>query len=308
MPQDERSKNQPSSSPRVEGIDEILKEAEARFDEEGRLQAGQAGSGEEATRPDIRVEDLQQEDLAQEDDSPDATNHLEEGPTVIEDSPPIDENNHSTPPPAGEEESASLRQALEQKEKEYRELYDQFLRLSAEFDNYRKRAAREKAEVLRFGHEKPVKELLPVLDNFERALSTLDEEKAEVSSIREGLQMLHRQFLDALERHGVKRLELSPGEPFDYTYHEAISLFETEDYPPNTIFQIYQPGYLIHERLLRPAVVVVAKAPAPAPEEKASSPKEAQVAQEGAAAEPPEGEGPQGGPSNGIEDQGTREE
>ncbi|TNE44793.1 MAG: nucleotide exchange factor GrpE [Deltaproteobacteria bacterium] len=151
-------------------------------------------------------------------------------------------------------------------DKERQQIHDKMLRLSADFDNLRKRTAREKQEMKKYGHEDAVRDIVAPLDNFERALESM---KDAPDSVREGIQMVYKQLLDALARHGVQRFD-SKGEPFDYTRHEAISVVESDELEPNTVLEEYQSGYMFHERLLRPSRVVVTKAPpkpvAPEPE------------------------------------------
>jgi molecular chaperone GrpE len=143
-------------------------------------------------------------------------------------------------------------------EQERQKLYDRLLRLSADFDNLRKRTAREKEDFKKFGHEDVMREFLTIVDSFDRAINSLQDAPP---SLLEGFEMLYRQLIDVLARYGVKCFE-SKGQPFDYTYHEALSVFETSDVPPNTVLEEFQSGYMIHDKLLRAARVIVSKAPA----------------------------------------------
>lgn len=152
-------------------------------------------------------------------------------------------------PPSEQEE------AFRKLEEEKQKMHEQYLRLNADFDNFRKRANREKLDLRRFGHENFVRDLLDGLDNFERAFQTPEGNEA---NFREGIQMVYRQCLDILVRHGVNRFE-SKGCAFDYTLHEAISIFETNDTPPDTVYEEFQAGYRLHDKLLRPAKVIVTK-------------------------------------------------
>ncbi len=127
-------------------------------------------------------------------------------------------------------------------DKERQQLHDKMLRLSADFDNLRKRTAREKQEMKKYGHEDAVRDIVAPLDNFERALESMEDAP---DSVREGIQMVYKQLLDVLARHGVQRFH-SKGEPFDYTRHEAISVVEIAELEPNTVLEEYQAGYMFH--------------------------------------------------------------
>ncbi|HDL90684.1 MAG TPA: nucleotide exchange factor GrpE [Thermodesulforhabdus norvegica] len=148
---------------------------------------------------------------------------------------------------------------VKQKDAELSELNDRYLRLAAELDNARKRFERERQEAIAYANEQIIRELLPVIDNLERAVQHADED-TDVKSLLEGVEITLRSFLATLERFGCKPFE-SVGKPFDPAYHEAIMQQETNDHPENTVVQEYQKGYVLNDRLLRPAMVVVAKQP-----------------------------------------------
>ncbi|MEL6181949.1 MAG: nucleotide exchange factor GrpE [Myxococcota bacterium] len=143
---------------------------------------------------------------------------------------------------------------------------DRLLRSAADYDNFRKRAQREKADLEKFAVEKAVSEMLPVLDNLERALDhaekTVGKQDGEPSDAAQGLldgvQMVLRQFRSQLEKNGVKGFE-SKGELFDPERHEAVQQVESDTAQTGEIVEVYQRGYFIHDRLLRPAMVVVAR-------------------------------------------------
>jgi len=151
-----------------------------------------------------------------------------------------------------------LQEKLDAKDEEARENYDRFLRVSAEFDNYKKRSARELEDFRKFANQSLLKEMLSVIDNLELAIHSADENKAGESSLREGLDLTHREILRVFEKFEVTPIE-SKGKAFDPTYHEAVMQEETDEFPENTVITEMQKGYLIHDRLLRPAMVVVAK-------------------------------------------------
>ncbi len=151
-----------------------------------------------------------------------------------------------------------LQEKLDAKDEEAKENYDKFLRVSAEFDNYKKRSTRELEEFRKFANQSLLKEMLSVVDNLELAIHSADENKAGESSLREGLDLTHREILRVFEKFQVTPIE-SKGKTFDPTYHEAVMQEETDEVPENTVITEMQKGYLIHDRLLRPAMVVVAK-------------------------------------------------
>jgi molecular chaperone GrpE len=139
--------------------------------------------------------------------------------------------------------------------------WDLYLRSQAELDNYRKRAQRERQDLLKFGNENILRELLPVIDNLDRAVQHAREVEGENLGLLEGVEMTLGQFQRVLEKFQVIPFN-SLGELFDPARHEAVGQMETGDHPPNAVAQELQKGYLLHERLLRPAMVMIAKAPA----------------------------------------------
>jgi len=134
---------------------------------------------------------------------------------------------------------------------------DQWMRTAADFDNFRKRARRELEETRKAGKEDLLKEFLPVFDNLERAIQSA-QRATEVKGVAEGLQMVLRQYLDTLARGGITKVP-SVGAQFDPTHHEAIQQVETDEQPPGTVVAEVQPGYVQGDRLIRAAMVVVAK-------------------------------------------------
>ncbi len=182
-----------------------------------------------------------------------------------------------------EEVSAGFEARIEELEGEKKANYDRFLRATADLDNFRKRSRRDVGEARIDARCRVLKEMLPVIDNLERALEHADSNTDE-GGIKDGVGLVLRQFAQALERCEVIPLD-AQGKPFDPNVHEAISQIETADQDPGTVAQVYQRGYMIGERLLRPSMVVVAKAPAEAAvEEPPEEPPEAGEADEVAAA------------------------
>lgn len=134
---------------------------------------------------------------------------------------------------------------------------DQALRAMADLDNFRKRARKEVEDARKSGKEDFLKDFLPVFDNLERAMSSA-KQATELKPVVDGLDMIARQFTDTLERAGMKRVS-AVGAMFDPLMHEAISQVETDEHPPGMVITEVQPGYLNGDRLVRAAMVVVAK-------------------------------------------------
>ena len=158
-----------------------------------------------------------------------------------------------------EEQISQLKQELCAKEQEARDNWDKLLRERADLENYRKRASREKEELLNYGVKSIIEEILPVVDNLERALEHANEDG--LPALVEGVRMTHSLLMTALKKYGVCAVEGSCGTLFDPAFHQAMNQVETSDQPPNTIALELQKGYLLKERLLRPAMVSVACAP-----------------------------------------------
>jgi molecular chaperone GrpE len=156
-------------------------------------------------------------------------------------------------------ELASLREQLDLKKKEASENYDRYLRQVAELENFKKRANREKDEAIRFANEALVKDLLPVADNLERALAHA-KDGGNGRPLIEGVEMVLKGFFDVLAKHGVVAIS-AVGQPFDPTKHEAMAHVESNASDPNTVLEEYHKGYLLRDRLIRPALVSVAKTP-----------------------------------------------
>lgn len=157
-------------------------------------------------------------------------------------------------PPA---EITELQQQLEQKTKEAQDNFDRALRLAAEMENLKKRLEREKAELLQFANENLIKELLPVVDNLELALEH-GRQTDTPTSFLEGIELVQQGFLKALARFGVTPL-VAVGQPFDPAYHNAVMQEAAPEVPDCTVLKELQKGYLMQNRLLRPAMVVVAR-------------------------------------------------
>lgn len=159
------------------------------------------------------------------------------------------------------DEVSELGRVLEEAREEARRNYDLYLRAAAELDNYRKRAQREREDLAKFANEKILREMLPVIDNLERAVEHARQDGDKGGSLLEGVEMTLVQFGKVLEKFSVVPVN-SVGEPFDPARHEAMGQIESAEHPPNTVAQELQKGYLLHERLLRPSLVMVTRAPA----------------------------------------------
>ena len=137
-----------------------------------------------------------------------------------------------------------------------KEEHDRFLRAAADLENYKKRAAREREEAQKFANERLLKDLIPVLDNLERALAAAPEG----DPLAKGVKLVLRAFEEALGRHGVKGFS-ALGQPFDPRLHEAVMQVASPDQPSGTVVREHGRGFLLHDRLVRPALVGVALAP-----------------------------------------------
>lgn len=152
---------------------------------------------------------------------------------------------------------------LESARKEAKENYDRLLRVSAEFENYKKRTTREQVEYRKYAHEALIKDLLPVVDNLERAITSTAGESEKVSTFLKGVELTLQEILKILKKYHVIPIE-AIGNPFNPSFHQAVMQTESADYSANTVIEELQKGYLIYDRLLRPAMVVVSKSPSPA--------------------------------------------
>lgn len=151
-----------------------------------------------------------------------------------------------------------LKDQIRLKEEEAKDNYERLLRTCAEFENFKKRVAKEKEEFVKYAQEGIIRELLPVLDNLERAVEH-SKDSQDLNGLIEGVDMTVKQFLQCLEKTGVRPLS-AVGERFDPTIHEAIMQVEEGDYDADTVVGEHQKGYTLNDRLLRPCLVTVAKA------------------------------------------------
>jgi len=152
-----------------------------------------------------------------------------------------------------------LKKRLEEKEKEAKENYDRLLRTAADLENYKKRAAKEKEDWTKFANEELIKAILPFIDNLERAANHA-QKIVDTGVLVEGVRLTIQQLLQALNRFGLSPFE-SVGKPFDPALHEAMLVVKTDKHEPNQVVEEFQKGYLLNDRLLRPATVSVSKPP-----------------------------------------------
>jgi molecular chaperone GrpE len=169
-----------------------------------------------------------------------------------------DLNKDDTPKPV--DPLKEMEEKVETLEKEAAENHDRLLRMAAEFDNYKKRATREMNDFRKFANENFAKALLPVVDSMDLAIESSSNDKHVNNSMVEGVNMTLKEILKIFEQFGVKRFE-SIGNTFDPNIHQAVMQEETDKFPENTVSKELQKGFMIHDRLLRPAMVVVSKKP-----------------------------------------------
>ena len=156
---------------------------------------------------------------------------------------------------------------VEAKEQEAKETYDRLLRVSADFENYKKRSSREMEEFRKYANQSLLKEMLSVVDNLELAINSSKDGNKTDQTLIEGLNLTLNEILRVFEKFNVKPIE-AQGKSFDPAFHEAVMREETDDYPVNSVISEFQKGYLIHDRLLRPAMVVVAAPKTTTPKDK----------------------------------------
>jgi len=158
---------------------------------------------------------------------------------------------------ADNKETASAEEGLLEKERiRAQNMEDRFLRVNAEFENYKKRMIRESSDRLKYFHLDLIKELLPSLDNLERAISHAKSENNDVDSMIEGLEMVNKMTHEVFEKFGVSRVD-TIGEVFDPNFHQAVGVVESDSVPENHIVEECLGGYLLHGRIIRPAMVRV---------------------------------------------------
>jgi molecular chaperone GrpE len=163
--------------------------------------------------------------------------------------------------PSPEAMARAVQVLLEEKEKEVTALKDQSLRALAEVENIRRRAERDQVDTAKYAVSKFAGDLVGVLENLQRAVDAISpdlrKEQPAVGNLAVGVEMTLKELLSAFEKHGIKRLD-PMGQKFDHNFHQAVSQIEDGNAEAGTVLQVLQAGYIIHDRLLRPAMVVVA--------------------------------------------------
>ena len=155
-----------------------------------------------------------------------------------------------------ESASSASEQQGQSLEEELKVTQDRYLRLAAEFENYKKRVQKDQAEYTKYATERLLRELLPVLDNLQRALQHA-QQSGGTNGLIEGVELTCKQYLEVLSRFGVRPIP-SVGQPFDPAVHQAVATVDPQGRAPNTIVEEYEKGYYLHDRVLRPAIVTVA--------------------------------------------------
>lgn len=143
---------------------------------------------------------------------------------------------------------------------ELEEAKDKYLRLYAEFDNYKKKAMKDRDELIKYSNEALLYELLSVIDNLEMALKHIGDENGALDTLKKGVENTHREMLRTLEKAGLKEIKASD-KPFDPSYHHAMSIEEREDVEPNVVVEEFRKGYIFKDKVLRPSLVKVSKKP-----------------------------------------------
>lgn len=182
-----------------------------------------------------------------------------------EDKPPEDktaaenerpEEELEQPPISADGEEQGTDAAVAEANEEIARLKDMHLRALAEFENYKKRSAREAEEFRKYANESIVRDLLPIVDNLERAIQSSDQNKGDSACLIQGVDLTLREILKVLEKYGVTPVE-ADGRPFDPAFHEAVMREETDEHPENTVIRELQRGYVMNTRVIRPSMVVV---------------------------------------------------
>jgi molecular chaperone GrpE len=207
---------------------------------------------------DIPIDFEEEENL--ESSSEDESNLPQQAVSAADSDEQADEPVDEVAEPAELDPVAKLQAQVDALTAEKGSLYDKLLRGQAEFENYRRRTERERAELYEHGREDVLLQFLPVVDNFERALSSLETSEGDAEALRHGVELIHKQFKDALSKLGLEPVE-AVGQTFDPHVHEAVTTEATDKHKENTVIQEFQRGYKIGDRLLRPAKVKVASSP-----------------------------------------------
>lgn len=193
----------------------------------------------QAEQPEVVTDAAQDAVVNEAAPETEATNEAVEGDVIVED-------------------AAALAQELAAAQDEIAQLKDQMLRAAADVQNARRRAEQDVEKAHKFGLEKFANEMLPIVDNLERAIQSCGDDEA-TKAIREGVEMTLSMFVSGLAKFNVETID-PQGQPFDPALHQAMSMVDAPDAEPNTVVAVMQKGYTLHGRLIRPAMVMIAKA------------------------------------------------
>ena len=201
------------------------------------------------------------EDMLQEDQEFQETENINEAEKVSEEVSASAEATEEGVDSVDEETEVSDREpTVEERaadaESKYKEMQDRYLRLNAEFDNYKKRMMRENSDRLKYFNMELIKELLPSVDNLERAISHAGDENSDLENMIEGLQMVYKGMQEAFGKFGVSEIE-SIGKEFDPNCHQAVGMIESQEVPENHVAEECLKGYYLHDRIIRPTMVRV---------------------------------------------------
>ncbi len=201
------------------------------------------------------------EDMLQEDQEFQETENIDEAEKVTEEVSASAEATEEGDDSVDEETEVSDREpTVEERaadaESKYKEMQDRYLRLNAEFDNYKKRMMRENSDRLKYFNMELIKELLPSVDNLERAISHAGDENSDLENMIEGLQMVYKGMQEAFGKFGVSEIE-SIGKEFDPNCHQAVGMIESQEVPENHVAEECLKGYYLHDRIIRPTMVRV---------------------------------------------------
>ena len=205
--------------------------------------------------------ETQTEDMLQEDQEFQETENIDEAEKGSEEVSASAEATEEGDDSVDEETEVSDREpTVEERaadaESKYKEMQDRYLRLNAEFDNYKKRMMRENSDRLKYFNMELIKELLPSVDNLERAISHAGDENSDLENMIEGLQMVYKGMQEAFGKFGVSEIE-SIGKEFDPNCHQAVGMIESQEVPENHVAEECLKGYYLHDRIIRPTMVRV---------------------------------------------------
>ena len=201
------------------------------------------------------------EDMLQEDQEFQETENFDDAEMVSEEVSASAEASEEGDDSVDEETEVSDREpTVEERaadaESKYKEMHERYLRLNAEFDNYKKRMMRENSDRLKYFNMELIKELLPSVDNLERAISHAGDENSDLENMIEGLQMVYKGMQEAFGKFGVSEIE-SIGKEFDPNCHQAVGMIESQEVPENHVAEECLKGYYLHDRIIRPTMVRV---------------------------------------------------